>query len=107
MARCQGKTKAGERCKNNAIDDTRYCRTHQPETASASSSSDHKQKGNNDQLRNDQTVVTAIGGAAVGAMVAGPLGALVGGAVGAIASNYDGWENIIPNFNNDDDKDDE
>jgi hypothetical protein len=107
MARCQGKTKSGTRCKNNTIEDTHYCRTHQPETESASASSERKQNSGNDQWRADQTTVAAIGGATFGAMVMGPLGAVVGGTLGAIASNYDGWDNIIPDFSNNNDDDDE
>lgn len=89
MAVCQGKTKSGTRCKNNALPDDKYCRLHQPkeeETVHAESSS--SPFDGVEKWVQDQATVTTIGGATVGALVAGPLGALVGGAVGAFLGNY-------------------
>lgn len=84
MARCKGKTKAGTLCKNQALEDSDYCRTHQPASQA---------KGvqvNVEKWLSDQSTVSTIGGATLGAMMAGPLGALIGGAIGAYMSGYHG-----------------
>jgi len=87
MARCKGKTKAGAACKNQALEGAPFCRAHQP-AASAG-------KGvqlNVEKWLSDQSTVSTIGGATLGAMMAGPLGALIGGAIGAYMSAYHGKE---------------
>jgi len=100
MARCQGKTKQGTRCKNDALDDSGYCRVHQKEFAQ--STSEPAPEGGGDKWMTDQATVSTIGGATIGAVVGGPLGALVGGAVGAFMGNYKGWESIFQNKDSED-----
>lgn len=86
MARCKGKTKAGTACKNQALEGAQFCRAHQP------ASQDKGMQANVEKWLSDQSTVSTIGGATLGAMMAGPLGALIGGAIGAYMSTYHGKE---------------
>lgn len=84
MARCQSQTQKGTRCKNPALQSGRFCRLHEPQFRHTS----ERTSGGTDQWISDQSMVSTIGGATIGAFVAGPLGALVGGAIGAFMGGY-------------------
>ncbi len=86
MARCQGKTKQGTACKNPALAGARHCRVHQPRRATRGR--EEVEPGPQQKWVSDQAMVSTIGGATLGAIVAGPLGALVGGAIGAYMGGY-------------------
>ncbi len=94
MAVCLGKTKSGTRCKNKALPEEKYCRLHltNDEKANArekvTSTSTTSSPEGIEKWVQDQTTVTTIGGATLGAFVGGPVGALVGGAIGAFLGNY-------------------
>lgn len=89
MVRCQGKTKQGAGCKNQALEGARYCRLHQPRRA-ASDRSGFSERDKDGKWVSDQAMVSTIGGATIGAIFGGPLGALVGGAIGAYMGGYHG-----------------
>jgi len=97
MAVCQGNTKSGTRCKNKALPEEKFCRLHLTDdekanaretVSSASSTTSTASSDGIERWVQDQSTVTTIGGATLGAFVGGPIGALVGGAIGAFLSNY-------------------